>query len=123
MQPARSVNKLICYLSSEHIDRDEGLFAQDAYLRYTNSIHRWVKHTEENFMPRANYMINQRHFTVREREIVINWLLMMQVELRLLPETFFITVSIMNRYLSKRRVALEKLQLLGITAMLIASKF
>ena len=48
----------------------------------------------------------------------------MQVELKLLPETLFITVNIIDRYLSKIILAkLNRLQLLGITAMLIASKF
>ena len=47
----------------------------------------------------------------------------MQFELKLLPETLFITVNIIDRYLSKRRVTLDKLQLLGIAAMLIAGKF
>ena len=47
----------------------------------------------------------------------------MQVEFKLLPETFYITVNIIDRYLSKRRLALSQLQLLGVTAMLIASKF
>ena len=47
----------------------------------------------------------------------------MQYELKLLPETLFITVNIIDRYLSRKQIALQRLQLLGITAMLIAGKF
>ena len=39
------------------------------------------------------------------------------------PETLFITVNIIDRYLSKEIVRLSKFQLLGITALWIASKF
>lgn len=35
----------------------------------------------------------------------------------------FLTVSILDRFLQRKVVAKPKLQLLGITAMLIASKF
>jgi len=61
--------------------------------------------------------------TSGEREVLINWLIIIQVEFNLLPETLFITVNIIDRYLSKKRIPLDQFQLLGITAMFIASKF
>ena len=54
---------------------------------------------------------------------MINWLIIIQVEFSFLPETLFITVNIIDRYLSKKRIPLDQFQLLGITAMFIASKF
>merc|ERR1712157_401058 len=39
------------------------------------------------------------------------------------PETLFLTVNIIDRYLSVKPVARKKLQLLGVVAMLIAAKF
>jgi len=65
----------------------------------------------------------QPQITSLEREVLINWLIIIQVEFNLLPETLFITVNIIDRYLSKKRIPLDQFQLLGITAMFIASKF
>jgi len=42
---------------------------------------------------------------------------------RLRPETLFLTVNIIDRYLSLRPVMRKKLQLLGVVAMFIAAKF
>merc|ERR1712157_329386 len=39
------------------------------------------------------------------------------------PETLFLTVNIIDRYLSVKPVARKKLQLLGVVAVLIAAKF
>lgn len=41
---------------------------------------------------------------------------------RLLPETLFLAVNIIDRFLSSRVVSLAKLQLVGITCMFIAAK-
>jgi len=92
-------------------------------LAYVERIHNWVVATEHTFEPDPNYLALQKKFSSVERETLINWLLDVQVKFNLLPETFFITVNIIDRYLSKRSVTLSKLQLLGITAMMIACKF
>ena len=42
---------------------------------------------------------------------------------RLLPETLFLAVNIIDRFLTKRVVSLVKLQLVGVTAMFIAAKY
>lgn len=41
----------------------------------------------------------------------------------MLPETLFITVNMIDRFLSARAVVVTKLQLVGITCLLIASKY
>jgi hypothetical protein len=41
---------------------------------------------------------------------------------RLLPETLFLCVNIIDRFLSPRVVSLAKLQLVGITCLFVASK-
>ena len=48
-----------------------------------------------------------RKITTHEREILINWLIIIQVEFNLLPETLFITINIIDRYLSKQRIGLN----------------
>jgi cyclin B len=45
------------------------------------------------------------------------------LKFKLVPETLYLTVSLIDRYLEKVEVHREKLQLVGVTAMLIASKY
>lgn len=79
--------------------------------------------TEVNFMPEYDFMRRQTHITSAQRLQTINWLIQVQITLRLLPETLFIAVNIMDRYLCKERICTKKFQLLAVTALLIASKF
>jgi len=42
---------------------------------------------------------------------------------QLMPETLYLSANIIDRYLAKRNVTRKRLQLVGVTAMLIASKY
>lgn len=57
------------------------------------------------------------------RQTLVDWLLQVHLHYNLLPETLWITVNIVDRFLSCRTVSLIKLQLVGITAMFIAAKY
>ena len=57
------------------------------------------------------------------RAILVDWLIEVHYKFKLNPETLFITVNIIDRYLSKAVVKRQLLQLVGVTAMLIASKY
>ena len=62
--------------------------------------------------------------THRDREILVNWLILIQVELGLLPETLQCSVSLVDRFMANtRQLVISEFQLVGVTAMLIASKF
>jgi hypothetical protein len=41
----------------------------------------------------------------------------------MLPETLWIAINIVDRFLTRRVVSLVKLQLVGVTAMFIAAKY
>jgi G2/mitotic-specific cyclin-B, other len=56
------------------------------------------------------------------RAILIDWLVEVHLKFKLVPETLYLTVSLIDKYLEKVVVNREKLQLVGVTAMLIASK-
>jgi G2/mitotic-specific cyclin-B, other len=57
------------------------------------------------------------------RSILVDWLIEVHLKFKLLPETLFITVSIIDRFLEKVRVQKSRLQLVGVTALFIASKY
>ena len=69
-------------------------------------------------------MAQQRHISPNTREILVDWMIHIQTLFRLLPETLFISVNIVDRFLSKRQLQEDKfLQLIGSAALLIACKF
>lgn len=45
------------------------------------------------------------------------------MKFKLFPETIFLTVNILDRYLEKTPINRSRLQLLGVSAMLVASKY
>ncbi|KAL0559745.1 hypothetical protein IC582_000112 [Cucumis melo] len=58
----------------------------------------------------------------RWREILVDWLVEVAEEYKLVSDTLYLTISHMDRYLSWHVVDRNNLQLLGVCCMLIASK-
>lgn len=57
----------------------------------------------------------------RMREILVDWLVEVAEEYKLVSDTIYLTISYIDRYLSSHAVDRNKLQLLGVCCMLIAS--
>lgn len=55
--------------------------------------------------------------------ILYEWLIDVHLKFKLNPETLYLTFNIIDRYLEMKSVNRSKLQLIGVTAMLIASKY
>lgn len=80
--------------------------------------------TNPDFYPIPGYMKrNQTDINEKMRAILNDWLIEVHLKFKLLPETFFLTMNIIDRYLNKKTIQRTNLQLVGITAMLIASKY
>jgi hypothetical protein len=69
------------------------------------------------------YMLKQNQINEKMRAVLIDWLSEVHLKLKLNPETLFLTVNIIDRFLSKIEISKNKLQLLGVGALLIACKF
>jgi cyclin B len=78
---------------------------------------------EANFLPRPDYMEKQTEINHKMRAILVDWLVEVHKKYRLRQETLFLTVSLIDRYLSRTVVVRRKLQLVGVVAMFIAAKF
>ncbi|RKO97505.1 hypothetical protein CXG81DRAFT_15584 [Caulochytrium protostelioides] len=57
------------------------------------------------------------------RATLVDWIVQVHDRFRLLPETLFLSVQLMDRFLGQHRVAIPKLQLVGITSLWVASKY
>jgi len=65
----------------------------------------------------------QREMTPKMRSVLVDWILNVHYQFKLLPETLYLGVSIMDRFFQKEVVSKDKIQLVGVTAFFIASKF
>ena len=68
-------------------------------------------------------MSKQSDINEKMRAILIDWLVDVHLKFKLVNETFFLTVNLIDRYLEKAQVSRQKLQLVGITALFTACKY
>ncbi|CAK9782784.1 A/B/D/E cyclin [Cutaneotrichosporon oleaginosum] len=90
---------------------------------YADEIFAHMELMEGTVMPNPNYMEFQTETDWTMRTTLIDWLLQVHMRYHMLPETLWIAVNIIDRFLSVRVVSLSKLQLVGVTAMFIAAKY
>ena len=82
-----------------------------------------LKQEESILEPSKDFMKHQPDLTAHSRGILINWLVSVHRYLKLLPETFYISVSIIDRYLQKKAISKYQLQLLGIASLFLSAKY
>ncbi|TCD65207.1 G2/mitotic-specific cyclin [Steccherinum ochraceum] len=99
-------------------DGDDPLMVSE----YVVEIFDYLKDVEQTTMPNPNYMEMQKDLAWKMRGILTDWLIQVHSRFRLLPETLYLCVNIIDRFLSQRVVSLAKLQLVGITCMFVAAK-
>eukprot|EP00696_Hemimastix_kukwesjijk_P019248 gnl/Hemi2/8463_TR2925_c0_g1_i1.p1 gnl/Hemi2/8463_TR2925_c0_g1~~gnl/Hemi2/8463_TR2925_c0_g1_i1.p1 ORF type:complete len:529 (-),score=164.51 gnl/Hemi2/8463_TR2925_c0_g1_i1:173-1759(-) len=90
---------------------------------YVEDIYAYLRRTESTFQPSASYMTHHTDINEKMRAILIDWLVDLHMKFRLLPETLFLAINILDRVLEKQTVSRSKLQLVGTTAMFVASKY
>ena len=57
------------------------------------------------------------------RRILVDWLTDVHMKFKLVPETLFITINMVDRYTSLKQIKRRDYQLIGVTCMMIASKY
>ncbi len=65
----------------------------------------------------------QNDINEKMRGILIDWLIDVHLKFKLVPETLYLTVNLIDRYLSHCAIPRQKLQLVGVSSMLIACKY
>ena len=70
-----------------------------------------------------NYFEFQHEISPNMRRILIDWLLSVHHKFNFKSETLYMTIYIMDAYLSKKLIQRKRFQLLGVTSLLISSKF
>jgi len=70
-----------------------------------------------------NYMLKQSDINEKMRMILIDWLIEVHLKFKLLPETLFLTINFIDRYLQNNQTKRDKLQLIAVSSLLIACKY
>jgi len=83
----------------------------------------WLREREIEFSVEPTYMANQPRIDEEMRGVLIDWLIEVHFRLQYAPETLFLAVNLIDRYLEKVPVELGGLQLVGATCLLIACKY
>lgn len=68
-------------------------------------------------------MDSQPELNEKMRAILADWLIDVHRKFELSPETLYLTINLVDRFLAIKLVRRRELQLLGISAMLVASKY
>ena len=79
---------------------------------------------EKDFLPNPNYMTTiQKDISNHMRAILNDWLLEVHLKYKFQHETIFLAVNLLDRYLSKVNIHRNILQLIGVSALMIAAKY
>ena len=82
-----------------------------------------MQEVEHRDLPSQSYMSRQGDINEKMRAILVDWIIEVHLRFKMLPETLFLTVNLIDRYLEKRQIMRTRLQLLAVAALLIASKY
>ncbi|XP_039128192.1 G2/mitotic-specific cyclin S13-7-like [Dioscorea cayenensis subsp. rotundata] len=100
------------------VDADNQL----AVVDYVEDIYKFYKLAESSSRPH-DYIDSQIEINAKMRAILADWLIEVHNKFELMPETLYLTFYIMDKYLSMETVFRRELQLVGVSAMLIACKY
>jgi G2/mitotic-specific cyclin 3/4 len=76
-----------------------------------------------HLLPNAHYMDIQTEIQWSMRAILMDWVIQVHGRFNLLPETLYLAVNYIDRFLAVKVVSLGKLQLVGATAVFLAAKY
>jgi len=91
---------------------------------YASDIYSYLRSMEAQAKrrPRTDYIAAvQTDVTPNMRSILVDWLVEVAEEYKLVSDTLYLTISYVDRFLSVKALNRQRLQLLGVSAMLVAS--
>ncbi|KAJ8604708.1 hypothetical protein CTAYLR_006544 [Chrysophaeum taylorii] len=90
---------------------------------YVNDMYAHFREKEVETSVSPSYMGAQTHINEKMRAILIDWLVEVHLKFKLVPETLYLTVNLIDRFLVTTIVERSNLQLVGVAALLLASKY
>ena len=90
---------------------------------FSPHIRQYLQQKECFYQVSPSYMDLQTHLNPKMRAILVDWLVDVCLKFQLLPGTLFLTVNVIDRFLSKVVIGRNQIQLVGIAALMIVAKF
>jgi hypothetical protein len=111
----------------DNIDKDDVENPQ-LVVEYVNEIYGYLRQLEVLQGVREDYLNKEKSGTSilpKMRTVLVDWLIQVHSQFNLLQETLYLTVAILDRFLqdSATKIERKQLQLVGVAAMFIASKY
>ncbi|KEQ67600.1 uncharacterized protein M437DRAFT_36359 [Aureobasidium melanogenum CBS 110374] len=107
--------------TAEDIEDDQ--WDTSMVAEYGDEIFEYMRTLEERMRPNAHYMDYQNECQWSMRSVLMDWMIQVHTRFTLLPETLFLAVNYIDRFLSCKVISLGKLQLVGATAIFLAAKY
>ncbi|GMI90850.1 Cyclin A1;1 [Hibiscus trionum] len=106
------------------MDVDDNYMDPQLCATYACDIYKHLMASELKKRPSTDFMDTiQKDINPSMRAILIDWLVEVAEEYRLVPDTLHLTVNYIDRYLSGNMMNRQRLQLLGVACMMIAAKY
>ncbi len=93
-------NRIDTYFETQ-IDPVDQAEAKDPQTcaEYAVEIFKYLRENEDETLPRYGYLENQQDINERMRSILVDWLIEVHLKFKLVPESLFLTVNLIDRYL------------------------
>merc|ERR1712235_192026 len=98
--------------------------AQDYLVgHYVEKVYDYLRYLEHKHAIEPRYLDGHPEVNPKMRSILVDWLVQVHKGFKLVPDTLYLTVGILDRYLSNcEKISKNEMQLIGITSLMIACK-
>lgn len=91
---------------------------------FTHEIYQNMIRTEEQGMVDHQYLQKvQTEIKDTSRAFLIEWIIDVHRKFRLLPEALYVTIYLIDQYMSKQKINKSQLHLIGVTTLWISAKY
>ena len=90
---------------------------------YVDSIYQYLRYLEVKHAIPQHYLDEHEEVNAKMRSILVDWLVQVHKRFKLESDTLYLTIGILDRYLSScETIKKNEMQLIGITSLMIACK-
>lgn len=121
----KEIDRIYSKFSRDTLDpNDEDTYDVTMVAEYGNRIFNYLHSLEIRYKPNPRYIEEvQDDLLWEHRATLMDWLVQLHSRFNLLPETLYLAVNIIDRFLSKKTISLSRFQLCGAVALFIAAKY
>ncbi|CAI4821850.1 BPK_collapsed_G0056380.mRNA.1.CDS.1 [Saccharomyces cerevisiae] len=119
---AEEVSEIVGWQDLDYVEKDDTAMVAE----YSAEIFAFLYRRELETLPSHNYLLDKTskyYLRPSMRTILVDWLVEVHEKFQCYPETLFLSINLMDRFLAKNKVTMNKLQLLAVTSLFIAAKF